>query len=106
MVKIPDDIIESVNKFRDSVTSIINIEKIFLYGSYAKGNYDSSSDIDVCIIAKESRNPCLLSREITRKIIYTDIRIEPVVFLSEDFYEDEPRGLLREIKEHGVEINF
>lgn len=106
MVKIPDEIIESVNKFRDSVTSITNIEKIFLYGSYAKGNFNNNSDIDICIIANDNRNSYLLSREITRKIIHTDIRIEPVVFLSSDFYDDEPRGLLKEIKEHGIEIRI
>ena len=105
MVKIPDEILESIYKFRDSVASIVNIEKIFLYGSYAKGTYNINSDIDVCIIAKETGNSYLLSREITRKIIYTDNRIEPVVFLSTDYYDNEPRGLLREIKEHGIEIH-
>ncbi|HAA65156.1 MAG TPA: nucleotidyltransferase domain-containing protein [Thermoanaerobacter sp.] len=28
----------------------MNIEKAYLYGSYAKGNYTSESDIDIAVI--------------------------------------------------------
>lgn len=104
MAKIPDEIIESVSNFKRIISSMIKIEKVFLYGSYSTGTYKNESDIDICIIANENTNPYLLMRDITRKIIEVDVRIEPVVFLSEDFHDDQPRGLLREIKEHGIEM--
>jgi predicted nucleotidyltransferase len=104
MDKIPNDIIESVKRFKNIAAAVINIEKVFIYGSYAKGSGRAGSDIDVCIIANEKKNPYLIMRDINRKTIETDVRIEPVVFLSDDYHDNEPRGLLREIIEHGVEI--
>ena len=43
--------------YKDIYLSMVNIfgesmEKVVLYGSYARGDYDDESDIDIAIIAK------------------------------------------------------
>ena len=40
----------------------IKIEKIFLFGSYAKGNYDEDSDIDLIVISSDFKNMNFLKR--------------------------------------------
>jgi predicted nucleotidyltransferase len=40
----------------------IKIEKIFLFGSYAKGNYDEDSDIDLILISSDFKKIDFLKR--------------------------------------------
>ena len=52
MKKIPENINKAISEF---ITSINNkfgkrIKKIILYGSYARGDFNTSSDIDIMIL--------------------------------------------------------
>ena len=54
MKKIPENINKIINEF---ITAINNkfgdrIKKIILYGSYARGDFNTSSDIDIMIFNK------------------------------------------------------
>ena len=54
MKKIPENINKIINEF---ITAINNkfgdrIKKIILYGSYARGDFNTSSDIDIMILNK------------------------------------------------------
>ena len=42
--------IDRVKKYSDLVVEKMKPSKIMLYGSYARGNWDENSDIDVAII--------------------------------------------------------
>jgi len=79
------------------------VEKIILYGSYAKGNFKSYSDIDVCVISdKFSKNKDFYETYLWKKILDFDSRIEPVGYDFKSFIEIDP--LVNEIKKHGIEI--
>ena len=69
----------------------IEVEKAYLFGSYAKGTANEWSDIDVAILTKEiigdSFDFKFLLMKIARDI---DIDIEPHPYLIDEFTEDNP----------------
>ncbi len=104
MAKIPDEIVKSIKNFKANIQSVIQVKKIILYGSYAKGNFSADSDVDVCIITEQSKNNYLTLLKIIPKIIDIDLRIEPVVFSEKEFNASVVFGLLKQIKKYGIEI--
>jgi len=99
------DIVKKVRKYTDLVKHSdfpMQIEKVYLFGSFAKGNPHKDSDIDVAFVVNEWVGdyftvipPIWL---LTQKV---DFRIEPHVIVPEEDYA----GFLDEIKKTGVEIN-
>ena len=78
------------------------IDKVYLYGSFAKNTQHEDSDIDVAVVVKQinddffSTNPVLWT--LRRKI---DERIEPLLI---DRNNDDA-GFLKEIEKYGIEID-
>jgi len=104
MARIPDEIINAVRKFKNSIQNDISVKKVFIFGSFAKGNFTDNSDIDVCVIAEDVDNNFLAELKIAPKILKSDVRIEPVVFSEEEYLEVDSFGLLKEVKENGIEV--
>jgi len=81
----------------------LDIKHIYLYGSYAKGNYSHDSDIDIAVVGDDfSGDPIediLILMKIRRKI---DNRIEPRPFKTSDFNLSNP--LAREIINTGIKV--
>ncbi|MBW6502514.1 MAG: nucleotidyltransferase domain-containing protein [Bacteroidales bacterium] len=96
-----NEAINKVKQYRLLLKDHFNIEVIYLFGSYARDNYNDNSDIDVAIVVNSitgdffSVNPLLwkLRREI-------DDRIEPVLIES----NNDRSGFLEEIRRSGIEI--
>ena len=104
MAKIPTKVISLIKKFKNKIITELDVKKVFIFGSYAKGNYTINSDIDVCVIAQNIENNYLTMLQIAPKIIDIDTRIEPVVFSFDEYQSQETYGLLKEIKKYGIEI--
>lgn len=104
MAQVPTQVINSIKRFKESIKSGLNVQKVILFGSYARGNYTDNSDIDVCIIAEDVSNNYLAMLQIAPKVIDIDVRIEPVVFSNKEFSESNLYGLLKEVKEYGIEV--
>ncbi len=81
----------------------LNYTRVYLYGSYAKGNYKKDSDIDLAIVSDDFSGDViddqLLLMKLRRKV---DLRIEPHPFLLEEFSTDDP--YVKTIIETGEEI--
>ena len=96
-----NEAILKVKQYRLLLDNYFKIEKVYLFGSYAKDNYREDSDIDVAIVVNNlegdffSTNPLLwkLRREI-------DDRIEPILLDS----EKDNNNFLLEIQKYGIEI--
>lgn len=52
MRKIPDNVDKIINEFINEVNNMLGerVKKIILYGSYARGDFDENSDIDIMIL--------------------------------------------------------
>ncbi|HKM20690.1 MAG TPA: nucleotidyltransferase domain-containing protein [Lachnospiraceae bacterium] len=87
------------------------LDKIYLYGSYARGDYDAESDIDIVAIVKESREEA--EKQLKKvwdesfEIAYDyDVIISPTVIPYEEFEKmKEVLPYYRSIWREGVEIS-
>lgn len=89
-----------VEEYSKIVVANMLVNKVILYGSYARGDYRKDSDIDVAIVVPRSS----ISEDILedmaklfklRRNISTDI--EPVLLVD----EQDPSGFLDSILEYG-----
>jgi predicted nucleotidyltransferase len=81
----------------------IFVDKIILYGSYAKGQQRDHSDIDIAIISPNFAGMKLLEiqAELARVLSKYLSIVEPVGYAPEDLLSVEPGTLLGEIKKSG-----
>lgn len=82
-----------------------NIEKAYLFGSFAKGKSTQDSDIDVALIFKELDDSKRFDIQVQLMLMASkiDSRIEPHPISYEDFYSGNPFGI--EIQKTGVELS-
>lgn len=92
-----------VEDYAKIVVENMMVNKIILYGSYARGDYRKGSDIDVAVIVPKSS----ISKDILedmaklfklRRNISTDI--EPILIID----EEDTSGFLENISEYGEVI--
>ncbi len=96
-----NEAISKVKEYRNLLKNHFQLEKVYLFGSYANGTFKKDSDIDVAVVVKRlegdyfSNTPLLwkLRREI-------DDRIEPI-FIQSDF---DDADFLGEVQKYGIEV--
>jgi predicted nucleotidyltransferase len=89
---------------RLSTKELVPVEKVFIFGSVAKGNNTEKSDIDVCVVSPFFKNRVkaiqfLLKNRNKREVIFG---LEPIGFSPKAFLESS--SLIEEIKNTGVQI--
>ncbi len=89
-------------KYAIALQSKYDFSKIILFGSYAKGNYNNDSDIDIAVILKDYNNLLDVQLELMRIRRNIDSRIEPHPFRESDFDENNP--MANEILKYVQEI--
>ena len=93
--------IEKVKKYKLLLKDHLQLDNVYLFGSYAKNTNTEDSDIDVAIVASNipedffAINPLLW--KLRRQV---DDRIEPVLIDK----DNDKSGFLEEIKRTGIEI--
>jgi uncharacterized protein len=96
-----NEIINKVKQYRLLLKDYIQLETVYLFGSYARDTYSEDSDIDVAIVVSNitgdffSVNPLLW--KLRRQI---DDRIEPILIDK----NNDKSGFFDEIKRTGLEI--
>ena len=93
--------IGKVRAFKSLLHRHFDVEKVYLFGSYARAEQQEESDIDVAVVVRRSSghffNEVPLLWKLRRKI---DVRIEPLIIQK----DSDPSGLLEEIEEYGIEV--
>ena len=83
----------------------LSVDKLLLYGSYARGTARKDSDIDVCVISKSfGKNRLNEKFYLLHKAPKIDPRIEPVAFSTKDYRQNFVSPLLHQIRNEGIEI--
>ncbi|MEK7154924.1 MAG: nucleotidyltransferase domain-containing protein, partial [Patescibacteria group bacterium] len=74
------DAINIVKRYLQEVRKLgLNIDKAYLFGSYAKGKVWEGSDLDVCIISTDFGKDYYTDKMLLNKAaLKVDARIEPV----------------------------
>lgn len=95
------EVISKVKEYSLLVRKHFDLDKVILFGSYAKGTSSENSDIDVAVIVKSFTGDYFsvvpLLWKLRRQV---DDRIEPVLFEKD---RDES-GFLAAILKQGIEI--
>jgi predicted nucleotidyltransferase len=101
--------IETVNtkieNYVSDVHNAMNIDKAYLYGSYAKGTYNEDSDIDICFFSSEfegQREVDILTKLLGLARPYHGLCIEPQAFPTSEISRGNP--FVREVIRTGREI--
>lgn len=89
-------IAEYVNLLREH----ISLDKVILFGSFARGQQHLDSDIDVAVISSDFSGDRLKDQlQLMRLRRKVDLRIEPIPFSPQDFTSADP--LAKEIMDTG-----
>ncbi len=79
-----------------------NIQKAYIFGSYANGKFDDNSDIDLAIILNNVPNSFTMQIQLMKLSRKFDTRIEPHPFDETDFNSSNP--FANEILNKGIKI--
>lgn len=96
-----DDVLKLVRQYKQIIRPRFNIEpKVYLYGSYCKGNANPWSDIDVAVIVPAIHgNRMDISTNLTLDGWKISSLIEPVLMET-----DEPSPLYRDVMRTGIVV--
>ena len=98
------DIVKKVRKYQSLIKRSnfpMKIERVYLFGSFAKGNPHKDSDIDVALVVNRWQGDYFeVIPPIWKLAEQVDCRIEPHVIVPEEDYA----GLLNEIEQTGIVI--
>ena len=98
------DALDIAIKYASVVKSKYDFVKIILFGSYARGNYNDDSDIDIAVILKDYSNLIDIQLDLMRLRRKIDSRIEPHPFREKDFEITNP--IVNEIIKYGQDITI
>jgi len=95
---------EAINKVKEYsilLKNYIPLEKVYLFGSYAKNTNRTDSDIDVAIVVKKIDGDFFAIQPLLWKLRrQVDDRIEPILIER----DNDSSGFLIEIQRNGIEI--
>jgi predicted nucleotidyltransferase len=93
--------IDKVKEYSLLLKKHIPLEKVYLFGSYAKNTNRSDSDIDVAIVVKKIEGDFFTIQPLLWKLRrQIDDRIEPILIEK----DNDNSGFLIEIQRNGIEI--
>jgi len=96
------NVLKIAQAYADEVKTRFDYEKVILFGSYAKGNYNKDSDIDIAVVFLDYNNRMDRQVELMKLTRNIDSRIEPHPFRESEFQLSNP--IVNEIVKYGEEI--
>jgi predicted nucleotidyltransferase len=87
----------------EKIRQLPEVDKIILFGSYAKGLADTESDVDLAVFF-QTEDACLVEkfRQLCRICINQQIDIQAQPFYSSEL--GQPHGIIGEIVDYGIEL--
>ena len=93
--------IEDSKKIHEQLKDLANllkskhkVKRVYLYGSFAKGNFNEGSDIDIVVVGEfEGKMP----QRIKKIFDLTSLPVEPLVYTEAEFEEMKERAFLKEV---------
>lgn len=115
MSDLPTQVDEVLQKFNKGIKSILGkrIKKVILYGSYARGDYNKNSDIDIMILTDLTDDEIIKYRNQILDYAYElewnnnfDITISPLIKNIDNFnYWVEALPFYMNVEKEGVILN-
>ena len=104
MAEIPNKIINDIKHLVEEAELLnIHIQQAILFGSYAKGNNNEFSDIDLAVVSDDFEGIRFYDNlKLSKPVIHSNVDIETHPFRPEDFTLDNP--FVGEILKYGIRI--
>ncbi|MCC6545301.1 MAG: nucleotidyltransferase domain-containing protein [Nitrospirae bacterium] len=101
-------IIRTIKKFiRALKHEGISVDRVILYGSYAKGKARTDSDIDIAVVSKDfGKDRVEEGMSLFRIAGGIDTRLEPVPISLKAFENDTWIPLIYEIRKYGIDLKI
>jgi predicted nucleotidyltransferase len=99
---------EELDKIVDTLANTGIVSRVFLFGSYAKGEETPDSDIDLCVLTPiKDEGSRLTETSIDFRVKLLNVQnsaLDLLTYNQDDFLARaaRPRSIQREIMEHGV----
>ncbi|MCI7169758.1 nucleotidyltransferase domain-containing protein [bacterium] len=109
----PDTVNNAIHDFLSQIKMMLGdqFSKMILYGSYARGDYQSNSDVDILILAKMSESEIKVIENEIFDLAFdvemeTGVDISPIVKNEDHYmYWADTLPFYKNIKEEGVLIS-
>ncbi len=100
MAKIQDSLKKSLSLFLEDIQSICSLDRVILFGSFAKGKNTSDSDLDLAIFSKSvnDNNRLEIMTKMSTRVPKYKLDIQPLVFSFRDFNKSDNSFIQDEIK--------
>ena len=104
MVADLETIKEEAKRYADEVRRLFPVDRVYLFGSYAKGTADEGSDTDICFFLRDFGGKKRIDIGISLLNIACAYKayFEPLVFETSDMGMNNP--FVNEILSTGIEI--
>lgn len=104
MGTIPQEVLNVTTDYINKLRQQIPVEKVVLFGSYAKGNYTKDSDVDLAVFSPVFDNMTRVDglTFLLMQALGYKIDIQPQPYTMKDYVEHI--GLVDEILKTGIEI--
>ncbi|MEW5953750.1 MAG: nucleotidyltransferase domain-containing protein [Bacillota bacterium] len=96
---------ETVKNYADDVRHAMPVDKVVVFGSYAKGTATEQSDIDICFFLQSfegKRRVDILYELLGLTHKYKGVYFEPAAFTTEEIERGNP--FVKEILKTGIEV--
>ncbi len=100
---IDEKIMKSIQKYIEKISKYYKIDAIILFGSYAKGNENEDSDIDIAIISSDFKDVIDDGAKLIGLTWKIDTRIEPHPITTEDF-KNVSNPFIKEVLDTGIKV--
>lgn len=89
-----EKIYEQLREFAHLLKTKRKVKKVYLYGSFARGDFHEGSDIDLIIVGEfEGKMP----QRIKEVLDLTALPVEPLVYTEAEFEQMKERSFLTEV---------
>jgi len=89
-----EKIYEQLRQFARLLKTKHKVKKVYLYGSFARGDFNEGSDIDLIIVGEfDGKMP----QRINKILDLTSLPVEPLVYSEAEFEQMKERAFLKEV---------
>ena len=101
-----DEAIIQIQKLTKPVFEEYGVEKAYVFGSYARGDYNENSDIDIIIVAKNIRSLLIIGTilEALKRVLQKEVDLIEEECFDDDEMDDVDKEFYNTIKKERVKI--
>lgn len=89
-----EKIYSQLSELANLLKSEHKVKKVYLYGSFARGDFNQGSDIDLIIVGEFNGK---MPQRIQKILDLTSLPIEPLVYTEPEFEEMKERAFFKEV---------